>query len=86
MDINRCALTVLINVTKDVTLAENVVHNGDTTEMLVDLMQMFRDKKLIFNLSCELLTRFVFAQSDIKVIKKVPFQLCNVLYDTNRLI
>lgn len=86
MDINRCALTVLINVTKDVTLAENVVHNGDTTEMLVDLMQMFRDKKLIFNLSCELLTRFVFAQSDIKVIKKFPFQLCNVLYDTNRLI
>jgi hypothetical protein len=76
----------LINVTKDVTLAENVVHNGDTTEMLVDLMQMFRDKKLIFNLSCELLTRFVFAQSDIKVIKKFPFQLCNVLYDTNRLI
>ena len=86
MDINRCALTVLINVTKDVTLAENVVHNGDTTEMLVDLMQMFRDKKLIFNLSCELLTRFVFAQSDIKVIKNFPFQLCNVLYDTNRLI
>jgi hypothetical protein len=86
VDINRCALTVLINVTKDVTLAENVVHNGDTTEMLVDLMQMFRDKKLIFNLSCELLTRFVFAQSDIKVIKKFPFQLCNVLYDTNRLI
>ena len=76
----------MINVTKDVTLAENVVHNGDTTEMLVDLMQMFRDKKLIFNLSCELLTRFVFAQSDIKVIKKVPFQLCNVLYDTNRFI
>lgn len=76
----------MINVTKDVTLAENVVHNGDTTEMLVDLMQMFRDKKLIFNLSCELLTRFVFAQSDIKVIKKFPFQLCNVLYDTNRLI
>jgi hypothetical protein len=37
-------------------------------------------------LSCELLTRFVFAQSDIKVIKKFPFQLCNVLYDTNRLI
>jgi hypothetical protein len=76
----------LINVTKDVTLAENVVHNGDTTEMLVDLMQMFRDKKLIFNLSCELLTRFVFAQSDIKVIKKISFQLCNVLYDTNRFI
>jgi len=57
----------LINVTKDENLAEKVVHNGDTTELLVDLMQMFRDKKIIFNLSCELLTRFVFAQNDIKV-------------------
>jgi hypothetical protein len=58
---------VLINVTKDETLAEKVVHNGDTTELLVDLMQMFRDKKIIFNLSCELLTRFLFAQHGIKV-------------------
>ena len=60
----------MINVTKDERLAEKVVHNGDTTELLVDLMQMFRDKKIIFNLSCELMTRFVLAQNDIKVIEK----------------
>jgi len=62
----RCALSVLLNVTKDASLASKLSHNGDTTELLVDLMQMFRDKKTIFNLSCVLLTRIVVAQGHIK--------------------
>lgn len=67
MHICRCALSVLINVTKDKAHAAALAHNGDTTDLLVDLMQMFRDKKDIFGLSCELLGRLVTSQDDIKV-------------------
>lgn len=58
---------MLINVTKDEQMAKEVAHNGDTTELLVDLMQMFRDKKIIFNQSCVLLTRFISSHDSIKV-------------------
>jgi hypothetical protein len=63
----RCALSVLINVTKEREFAVDLAHNGDTTDLLVDLMQMFRDKTVIFSLSCELLHRLVLAQEVIKV-------------------
>lgn len=63
----RCALQILVNVTIDPRLTSELAHNGDTTELLIDLMQMFRDKSNIFLLSCELLTRLITIQSQIKV-------------------
>jgi hypothetical protein len=48
-------------------LTSELAHNGNTTELLVDLMQMFRDKSAIFNLSCELLIRLTKCQPQIKV-------------------
>jgi hypothetical protein len=66
---------VLLNVTTDPRLTIALAHNGNTTELLVDLMQMFRDKSVIFNLSCELLTRLMKSQSQIKVTPP-PLAVC----------
>lgn len=49
-------------------MAAELAYNGNTTELLVDLMQMFRDKSAIFNLSCELLLRLMKNQNQIKVL------------------
>jgi hypothetical protein len=58
---------VLLNVTKERGHAVKLAESFDGTELLVDLMQMFRDKKQIFVLSCELLSRLVGGNSRIKV-------------------
>jgi hypothetical protein len=51
-------------------LAASVAEVPDAAEALIDLMQMFRDKKNVFILATELLSRLVHASTDVK-------DLCN---------
>ena len=60
-------MIVLLNVARHASLASSVAQSSDATDVLVDLMQMFRDKKSIFCLSCELLGRLAAASEAIKV-------------------
>lgn len=60
-------MIVLLNVARHPSLASSVAQSSDATDVLVDLMQMFRDKKSIFCLSCELLGRLAAASEAIKV-------------------
>ncbi len=64
--LHRCALSVLLNVTKEKSHAIILAESFDGTELLVDLMQMFRDKKQIFVLSCELLSRLAAGNAKIR--------------------
>jgi hypothetical protein len=47
-------------------LAEVIAEASDCTDVLFDLLQMFRDKKPVFNLCCELLCRLVLASEKVK--------------------
>lgn len=62
------ALVVLLNVGRRDHLASIVAEAPEATEVLVDLMQMFRDKSSIFCLACELLCRLVSASDNVKSI------------------
>ena len=62
------ALVVLLNVGRHDHLAPLVATSDESTDVLVDLMQMFRDKRSIFCLSCELLCRLVTASAKTKSI------------------
>ncbi len=64
----RIALVVLLNVARHHHLAAEVAAANDSTESLVDLMQMFRDKKPLFILASELLVRVVNASAAAKVM------------------
>jgi len=65
-------LVVLLNVARHDQLAAFVAQSSDSTDVLVDLMQMFRDKKPIFCLSCELLGRLAAASATTKVRPPSP--------------
>lgn len=58
---------VLLHVGRHSTLAPLVAQSEDCCDVLVDLMQMFRDKKNIFILAAELLSRLIHASTFIKV-------------------
>jgi abnormal spindle-like microcephaly-associated protein len=62
------ALVVLLNVGRRDHLASIVAEAPEATEVLVDLMQMFRDKSSIFCLACELLCRLVSASDNVKSV------------------
>lgn len=64
-------MIVLLNVARHPSLASSVAQCSDATDVLVDLMQMFRDKKSIFCLSCELLGRLAAASEAIKVSNRL---------------
>ena len=63
----RIALIVLLNVGRHVHLASILARATDSTDALIDLMQMFRDKKSIFILASELLARLIDASPETKV-------------------
>ena len=63
----RIALIVLLNVGRHEHLAPILAASPDSTDALIDLMQMFRDKKSIFILASELLARLISASEDTKV-------------------
>lgn len=69
----RIALVVLLNVARHEHLAARVALAEDSTESLVDLMQMFRDKKALFILATELLARLVHASEASKVVNERHF-------------
>jgi hypothetical protein len=58
---------VLLNVGRQQHLAASLAKAPDSTDALVDLMQMFRDKKQLFILASELLARLVDASPATKV-------------------
>lgn len=87
----RHALISLLNVSRRTHLALVVAEVEECAHVIVDLMQMFRDKELIFCLSCELLTRLVVANPKIKVSRFqrrnnfTPNLLCAFAYSMNAL-
>jgi abnormal spindle-like microcephaly-associated protein len=52
------ALVVLLNVGRHKALAPNVAEGDDCTDILIDLMQMFRDKRSIFCLAGNIITSY----------------------------
>ena len=66
--LKRLSISVLLNVVRHTELAVKVAIDFDGTDVVVDLMQMFRDKGTIFNSSCELLSCMVASSPVIKVI------------------
>lgn len=67
-EILRLSISILLNVVRHHNLAIAVAVDFDGTDVVVDLMQMFRDKDVVFNSSCELLGCMVRASDVIKVI------------------
>jgi hypothetical protein len=63
----RCSLLVLLNVARYRDLTGIVSDSEDSANTLVDLMQMFRDKKVIFGAACELLCRLIEVNVQITV-------------------
>ena len=55
------ALCVLLNVTtqKDITVYATAAEAGDLTEVLIDILQMFRDITPVFCLSSQLILRLI---------------------------
>ena len=65
-EILRYALVILLHVARHEELAPVVASAEHSTEVVIHLMQMFRDKGQIFCLSCELLCRLVVASENTK--------------------
>ena len=65
-EILRYSLVILLHVARHDELAPIVANAEHSTEVVIHLMQMFRDKGQIFCLSCELLCRLVVASSKTK--------------------
>lgn len=53
------ALVVLLNVGRHKALAPNVAEGDDSADILIDLMQMFRDKRSIFCLAGNTYTHYI---------------------------
>jgi hypothetical protein len=66
-------LTVLLNVGRHAHLAASLAACPDSTDALVDMLQMFRDKRSLFILAAELLTRLVSASAATKVRHHVHY-------------
>ena len=62
------ALMVLLNVSRRGKLAATVALVPHSADILVDLMQMFRDKSSVFGLACELLCRLCSSKKELKVL------------------
>ena len=65
--INRYCLAVIHNVAKHAQLANFVAKAENAADTLIDLMQMFRDKKSIFCQSCEILCNLIAADEEMQV-------------------
>lgn len=63
---------VLLNVGRHDHLASSLAACPDCTDALVDLLQMFRDKKALFLLAAELLTRLVNCSEVVKAACNQP--------------
>jgi hypothetical protein len=61
------ALIVLLNVGRHANLASSLATAPDASDALVDMLQMFRDKRSLFILAAELLARLVSASTITKV-------------------
>lgn len=64
---DRHALNVLLNVARHDNLAHFIAKGANAVHVVVDLMQMFRDKKSVFSLVCELTCRLISSQKETKV-------------------
>jgi len=62
------ALKVLLNISRRGKLAAMVALVPLSADILVDLMQMFRDKSSVFGLSCELLCRLCSSNKELKIM------------------
>ena len=62
----RISLVILLHVARHNQFACFVAKGNDATDVVIHLMQMFRDRAEIFGLSCELLCRLVEADVLIK--------------------
>lgn len=67
---SRLSISILLNVARHSDLAVLIAVEFDATDVVVDLLQMFRDKHTVFNLACELLSCMVQANEVVK-------ELCN---------
>lgn len=67
--IHRLSIAILLNVVRHESLAVKVAVDFDGADVIVDLMQLFRDKGTIFNSSCELLCCMVDLSGVVKVQK-----------------
>jgi hypothetical protein len=65
--LHRVALIVLLNVGRHANLASSLAAAPDASDALVDMLQMFRDKRSLFILAAELLARLVSASTATKV-------------------
>lgn len=61
------SIAILLNVARHDHLATAVAAVSDSTETLIDLLQMFRDKPQVFCPASELLGRLVKADDTVKV-------------------
>lgn len=68
----RNALVVLLNVARHDDFASVVAESADAADTLVDLLQMFRDKRGIFGRASELLCRLISASNAVKVTCTSP--------------
>jgi hypothetical protein len=67
---------VLLNVARHDEFASVVADSSEAADTLVDLMQMFRDKKNIFGRASELLCRLISASAKIKVSSEIIMSVC----------
>lgn len=73
---HRRALNSLLNVARYDELAYFVAQADDNTiATVIDLLQMFRDKKAVFSVACELMCRIMTADHNAKVL--INFYDCN---------
>ena len=79
------ALITLLNVARYDDLAF-FVSSGDNSSLatIIDLLQMFRDKKEVFSVACELMCRIITADENAKVIIRMWMMNALCLY-VNRL-
>lgn len=59
-------MQILLNVTKYSDFADLIAKTTDSIDIIIDLLQTFRDKNYIFCLSCLLLIRLVSASPESK--------------------
>lgn len=76
---NRVILEVLLNVCQHDHLAHAVATVPHATEVIIDLMQTFRDKSTIFYLATQIM--IFFAQSNEKAkVKDTRFSISNIYF------
>lgn len=57
----------------------NPVESTDAADTVVDLMQMFRDKKIVFGKASELLSKLIEASKTVKVRNPLTHSLPSIL-------